>query len=68
MEKIQKMSVIFSFVSGIPLGIACSYIWLVILQPLLALFVFFVGIAGVIGTSYFYARSHIRFRPHLPDS
>lgn len=67
MEKIQKMSVIFSFVSGIPLGIACCYLWLVTLQPGLAIFVFGVGIIGVMGSSYIYARSNIRFRPHLPD-
>ena len=68
MEKIQKMSVMFSFVSGIPLGIACCYLWLVALQPGLALFVFVLGIGGVIGSTYIYARANIRFRPHLSDS
>ena len=68
MEKIQKMSVIFSFISGIPLGITGCYLWLVALQPGLAVFVFVVGVAGVMGTSYIYARSNIRFRLHLQES
>lgn len=68
MEKIQKMSVILSFVSGIPLGVIVCYLWLVTLQPWLALFVFVMGILGVMGSSYIYARSNIRFRSHLPDS
>ena len=68
MEKVQKMSVILSFLSGNPLGIICCYLWLVSLQPGLALVVVIAGISGVMGSSYFYAQSTIRFRPRLPES
>jgi hypothetical protein len=67
MEKIRKIAGIFSFVSGIPLGIVCCYLWLVALRPGIALVVFFLGIGGVIGCSYIYARANIRFFQHLQD-
>ena len=68
MEKIQKMSVVLSFLAGIPLGISVCYLWLVALQPLLAIIVFIACISGVLGTCYLYARSNLRFRLHLSES
>ena len=68
MEKVQKMSVVLSFLAGIPLGIAVCYFWLVALQPTLALIVFIACIGGVLGSCYLYARSNLRFRLHLSES
>ena len=62
MGKIQKVSVILSFIAGIPLGAVCSYLWIGTLQFELAMFVFVVGIVGVIGSAYFYSKSHIEFQ------
>jgi hypothetical protein len=61
MEKIQKFSVVLSFIAGIPLGAICSYLWIGALQFELAIFVFVMGVAGVIGSAYIYSKSHIKF-------
>ena len=60
-EQIQKISVIMSFIAGIPLGAVCSYLWIGTLQFELAMFVFVIGIIGVIGSAYIYSKSHIKF-------
>jgi len=65
MARIQKMSIILSLLAGIPLGVAVCYLWLVALQPVLALIVFITCIVGVMGSSYLYARTNLRFRLHL---
>ena len=65
MARIQKMSIILSFLAGIPLGVAVCYLWLVALQPVLALIVFITCIVGVMGSSYLYARTNLRLWLHL---
>ena len=62
-SKINKVSAILSFVAGIPLGIMCAYIWFVYEEPHASVLVFGLGIFGVIGSSYFFSRSNIVYRP-----
>lgn len=70
-KRIQKLSIIMSFIAGIPLGGVCSYLWLAAMQPGLAIVVLFAGTAGVVGSAYNYSASNLRFHVHrqqIPDS
>lgn len=66
-RKIQYLCILLSFLSGLPLGVASCYLWLIDEKPLLALLLFIAGIAAVMGLCYAYARYAIRFRINLPD-
>ena len=62
LDKIKLISVILSFVAGVPLGVICSYLWINNLQFGLAVFVFITGIIGVMGSAFIYSKSHIKFQ------
>lgn len=59
---ICRISGIIAFVVGALLSTACSYIWMALEQPILAVIVYAVGIGGVLGSSYIYSNSHIEFQ------
>jgi len=63
-NKIQRLSIIVSFIAGIPLGGICSYFWIIVMQPVLAFIVLLAGVIGVVGSTYTYSASNMRFHLH----
>ena len=60
-SKIKLVMGTFSFISGIPLGAYCCYLWLGTSQPWFALYFLLFGTAAIITVVSIYSRAQIRF-------
>jgi len=61
MSKIKLVMGTFSFISGIPLGAYCCYLWFGSAQPWFALYFLLFGTAGIFTVVSVYSRAQIRF-------
>ena len=60
-SRIKLIVGLFGFVTGIPLGAFCTYLWFGTSQPLFAVYFLFFGTATILGIVTLYAKARIKF-------
>ena len=60
-SRIKLIVGLFGFLTGIPLGAFCTYLWFGLFQPLSALYFLIFGTATILGIVTLYAKARIKF-------